>query len=140
MSAQRIGRARLWLLALALGAGACRAHAPATPTLAPGEFLVRCRGGAARAWAVGSFNGWERPGAPLQRGQDGVFARILTPGPGPVLVACLLEERSGEARMEPPLNAERLIDDDFGGQNGLYDVPDGCGAACNLAAGPSSMK
>ena len=96
----------------------------ATPRPAPreGHTLVRCAGPAREVFAVGDFNGWKASGAPLLPEPGGSFSAWIPLPAGPALVACERHLAGGSVGLEPPLNAERVVDDGFGGHDGLFDV------------------
>jgi hypothetical protein len=108
-------------LALALvGLVAGCAGGSVRPRALDGKVLVRCAGPATRVVAVGSFNGWG-PGITLKSLADGRFEAALALPPGPVVVACERHSANGAVVIEAPLNADRVVDDGFGGKNGVFD-------------------
>lgn len=92
-----------------------------------GEGGMRVRvpyDGAGRLYLTGDFNGWASPGIPLERGADGAHTgRVpLEPGSYRYLIRVVKEDGS-EDWLELPEGA-LLVDDGFGGQNGLLIVGD----------------
>jgi 1,4-alpha-glucan branching enzyme len=83
--------------------------------------LFRCHAPQARAVAlVGDFNGWDPEANPLQPGADGWWQLEVRLPAGSYLYAYLVD---GVAVV--PEDAEVLVDDGFGGKNGLIRVEPG---------------
>jgi 1,4-alpha-glucan branching enzyme len=89
------------------------------PRVLEGEVRFRVQAAAARSVAVaGDFNGWSETATPLERVADGWWELRLRLPAGSYQFVYVVD---GEWRT--PDRAETLVDDGFGGANGLFRVP-----------------
>ena len=72
--------------------------------------------GAASVAVLGTFTGWAP--LPLVRGDDGVWTTEVSLSPGPSEYVYVVD-----GVVQVPTDAERLVDDGFGGKSGVVEGP-----------------
>lgn len=95
--------------------------APPLPTA--GRHTFRVQAASARSVSVvGDFNGWDPGANPMTQGDDGWWECSLNLSPGSFQYAYRID-----GRLVPPPESTTLVDDGFGGRNGVIRVVDSDG-------------
>lgn len=88
-------------------------------TVRDGHARFRFAMDADRVSVVGDFDDWDEDAGRLERGPDGAFEGDFEVGPGHHRYHLIVD--GGPVR---PPNAERYVVDDFGGEDGVFVVPE----------------
>lgn len=106
------------LIAGTFAAGCAASRNPRAPRLDPGgATFLHAAPGATDVRLVGSFDGWESPGLPLESEDGRLWKRRLTLKPGRYSYSFVVDGRNVGAPDAP------LVEDDgFGGKNGVLEI------------------